>query len=121
MGEVLNLSHGKPLLMVGEYHGNPGSISFYDLKGYCMLSLHISVLSAPSSYPRHSGATVSIDGGCDLAHTICDMLLLEKTNDVAPLSLGIVGDRMDFKEHGNILFSLRVKSRRLYNGDSDCN
>ncbi|WP_407355914.1 rRNA maturation protein [Methanolobus sp. WCC5] len=121
MGEVLSLSHGKPLLIVGEYHGNPGSMVFYDHEGYCVLSLHISVLSAPSSHTRHSGSIVSIDGDCELAHAICDLLFREKANDVSPLSMAIAGDRIDFKEDGNDLFSLRIKSHRLYDGDSDCN
>ncbi|MCG7852848.1 MAG: rRNA maturation protein, partial [Methanosarcinaceae archaeon] len=39
IGEVLYLVEGETLLVAGEYHGNPGSITFFDGEGECFLSL----------------------------------------------------------------------------------
>ncbi|WP_342305666.1 hypothetical protein [Methanolobus sp. ZRKC5] len=121
MGEVLALSHDTPLIIVGEYHGNPGSMVFYDHEGYCVLSLHISMLSAVFSYPRKSGVTPSIGGDGELVSVVSDILCPDcpKGSSVS-LSLDISGDKMDFKEQEKVLFSLRIKSHKIYNGDEDC-
>jgi U3 small nucleolar ribonucleoprotein protein IMP4 len=119
MGEVLAHSHNMPLIIVGEYHGNPGSILFYDSDGYCILSLHISVLSAPASHSRSSG--FDIGGDNELVSIISDILLPEKTDRTSlHLLLELTGDKMDFKERGKVLFSLRIKSHKIYTGDEDC-
>ena len=121
MGEVLDLSHETPLIIVGEYHGNPGSIVFYDQEGYCVLSLHISMLSTGFSHPRKSGVIPSIGGDSELVSVISDVLYPDSSNDSSvSLSLGITGDRMDFNEQDKVLFSLRVKSHKIYTGDEDC-
>lgn len=121
MGEVLDLSRDTPLIIVGEYHGNPGSIVFYDDEGHCVLSLHISMLSTGFLYPRKSGVIPSIVGDGELVSFISDVLYPDGPNDSSvSLSLVISGDRMDFNEQDKVLFSLRVKSHKIYNGDEDC-
>ena len=121
MGEVLALSHDAPLIIVGEYHGNPGSMVFYDHEGYCVLSLHISVLSAVFSYPRKSGAIPSISGDSELVSVVSEILCPDCPKDSPVLlSLDISGDKMDFKELEKVLFSLRIKSHKIYSGDEDC-
>jgi U3 small nucleolar ribonucleoprotein protein IMP4 len=123
IGEVLALSHGAPLIIVGEYHGNPGSMVFYDHEGYCVLSLHISVLSAAFSYPRKSDSIPSIRGDGELVPVVSDIFCPGCPKDspaLALLSLDISGDKMDFKEQEKVLFGLRIKSHKIYNGDEDC-
>jgi len=39
MQELLEFSQGGPLIVVGEYHGNPGEFSFYDETGKLLFSL----------------------------------------------------------------------------------
>ncbi len=121
MGEVLDLSHDTPLIMVGEYHGNPGSIVFYDAKGFCVLSLHISLLSAQSSYSKYPVAIPSIKGDSELVSLISNVLFPDSSEiSSGQLLLEISGDRMDFKEHEKLLFSLRIKSHMIYEDDTDC-
>ena len=43
MKETLSLVADGPLLIVGEYHGNPGSLIFYAQDGRELLSIRISV------------------------------------------------------------------------------
>lgn len=54
--ELLDLSEGEPFLIVGEYHGNPGSLSFHGPEGNLLFSLRFSDASpskpAPSTYYR---------------------------------------------------------------------
>jgi hypothetical protein len=45
LSEVLERGRGAVLCIVGEYHGNPGSLSFYDPAGYPFLSIRISETS----------------------------------------------------------------------------
>jgi|GEM_PF-802862 len=48
LSEVLERSGGVVLCIVGEYHGNPGSLSFHDPSGDFFLSLRISETSFDS-------------------------------------------------------------------------
>ena len=68
MGEVLDLSHGSPLVIVGEYHGNPGSLTFYNPEGYCKLSVYVSLLpSRGILYSKTSGVVPSVVGPGEFA------------------------------------------------------
>ncbi|MDK2911250.1 MAG: small nucleolar ribonucleoprotein [Methanolobus sp.] len=119
MGEVLASSHGSPLLIVGEYHGNPGNISIYDPEGFCALSANVILVPSASPYPRSRGAVPVVAGESDLSQALSGMLLLE--NVKAPQGsrvLAVGEDRMDFIEGDNTLFILKVKSYRIYEGDS---
>lgn len=42
MQELLEFAEGKPFIVVGEYHGNPGELSFYDDAGKLLFSLRFS-------------------------------------------------------------------------------
>lgn len=119
MGEVLNLSRDIPLIIVGEYHGNPGSILFYDSEGECVLSFHVSLNVAPVSHPGVSGATIT--GNNELSALLSEILLPIGHDSVShPLVLDISDELMDFRENDRILFSLKIKSYKKYIGDGDC-
>lgn len=119
MGEVLASSHGSPLLIVGEYHGNPGNISIYDPEGFCALSANIILVSSANPYPRSRAAIPFMAGEGDLAQALSGMLLLENAKTLQGSRVLTVGeDRMDFTEGDNTLFTLKVKSYRIYEGDS---
>ncbi|WNY26885.1 hypothetical protein [Methanolapillus ohkumae] len=45
--DILESASGSVLLVVGEFHGNPGSLSFYDAGGKPFLSVYVS-----ESYPE---------------------------------------------------------------------
>ncbi|WMW24572.1 hypothetical protein RE474_10840 [Methanolobus sediminis] len=120
MGEVLNLSHDNPLLIVGEYHGNPGSLAFYDGQGFCTLSIYISVLEAPSDYPKRSHSFPLIEGDNELVPLLNDLINPENSTSSTVLSLVISGNQLDFKEGEKELFSLRMKSYKVFEVDDEC-
>jgi U3 small nucleolar ribonucleoprotein protein IMP4 len=120
MGEVLTLSHGNPLLIIGEYHGNPGSLAFYDGEGFCTLSIYISVLEAPSEYPKRSKSFPLIDGDNELVPLLNDLIVPDESTCSTLLSLTISGNQLDFKEGEKELFSLRMKSYKVFEVDEEC-
>lgn len=118
MGEVIDLAQDSLLIIIGEYHGNPGSIVFYGPGGHCLLSLYISVLSVPASYSRTSGPV--IEGDNELVPLMSELLSEDTEGSSQSLVLDISGNTMEFKENGKVLFSLRIKSYMVYEGDEDC-
>jgi U3 small nucleolar ribonucleoprotein protein IMP4 len=42
MQELLEFAEGGPLIVIGEYHGNPGELSFYDEAGKLLFSLRFT-------------------------------------------------------------------------------
>ncbi len=121
MGEVLDLSHNTPFIVVGEYHGNPGSMVFYGPGGSCVLSLYMSVLNAPSRYPGRSSSPPSISGDNELVTLISDLIYPQlPEGSSSSLSLEINEGMMDFMENGRILFTLKLKSHIIYDGDDPC-
>jgi U3 small nucleolar ribonucleoprotein protein IMP4 len=42
MQELLEFADGGPLIAIGEYHGNPGELSFYDEAGKLLFSLRFT-------------------------------------------------------------------------------
>jgi U3 small nucleolar ribonucleoprotein protein IMP4 len=120
MGEVLNFSHDMPLIMVGEYHGNPGSLAFYDTEGFCTLSIYFSVMEIPSVYPKRSDLFPVIEGDNELVPLIND-LLIQDDSEISPvLLLMISGNHMCFKEGEKELFILRMRSYKVYEVDETC-
>ena len=120
MGEVLSLSHGNPLLIVGEYHGNPGSLAFHDEEGFCTLSIYISVLETPSNYPKRSNSFPLIEGDNELVSLINELIVPEKSDISTLLSLIISGNQLDFREGEKELFSIRMKSYKVFEVDEEC-
>ncbi|MCL2142420.1 MAG: hypothetical protein FWH46_06080 [Methanimicrococcus sp.] len=49
--EVLEQGNGRILLVAGDYHGNPGSLSFYDANGKPFLSVYFSETN-PDNVPQ---------------------------------------------------------------------
>ena len=71
----------EPFLLVGEYKGNPGSLSFF-LNGISVLSIHVSV---SKDKEIHSGKTPVIEGDSPLAVAF---------SKVTGLKIGEVGERL---------------------------
>ena len=101
--EVLS---GEPFLLVGEYKGNPESLSFF-FNGKSVLSIHISV---SMNKEIHSGKKPVIDG---------DSLLAIAFSTVTGLKAGEVGervisinDRIEFIDNRVSYIVLKVRSLR---------
>ncbi len=115
MGTVLHLAHDNPLLIVGEFHGNPGSLAIYDGNGLCLLSIHMMV-----SYPENSKFSKLklvepvIVGSGKLANAIASSLSLQLANDSASPRCVIVNNGIiDFIDSGKLLFKIKLKSLKL--------
>ncbi|HJH30269.1 MAG TPA: hypothetical protein C5S50_11230 [Methanosarcinaceae archaeon] len=117
MGEVLHLAHNSPFLIIGEFHGNPGSLAIYDGNGLCLLSIHMTV-----SYPENSKFSklklvepviVGV-GRSKLADTLVESLSFQRADDPSNPRCIIVNDnRMDFTNSDHLIFSLKVKSLKF--------
>lgn len=116
MKETLSLVEDGPglLLLIGEYHGNPGSLIFYAPDGRELLSIRISVtnirkLPKGKLYDSSPVAT----GHADIAPVLARILGIELTDEPSsPLVLDISNDYLDFSYDGQQLFRLNVKSIR---------
>lgn len=121
MGEVLSHADGSSLMIVGEYHGNPGSISMYDQDGFCVLSVYVSLAVSKEPYPRSRQTEVCIAGEGELVSAF-SKLLPPGGNEEPPgsLKMMISDDRIDFIEADVALFTLKVRSYRIFDGDDNC-
>lgn len=115
MGEVLNLAHNNPLLVAGEFHGNPGSLAIYSSNGLCLLSIHMTV-----SYPDNSKfkklklIEPVIVGSDKLADAIASSLSLQVIdNSSNPRRIIVNNGIIDFINMDNLLFKIKVKSLKL--------
>ena len=115
MGTVLNLAHDNPLLIAGEFHGNPGSLAIYDSNGHCLLSVHMTV-----SYPDNSKfkklklLEPVIVGRGKLASAIANSFSLQLADKPSGPRCVIVNDGMiDFIDSGKLIFKINVKSLKL--------
>lgn len=123
MGEVLENSHGSLLMIIGEYHGNPGSITVYGPDGSCALSIFMTLVASSAPYPRSRGKVPRVTGDGVLATALSDLLFSDEAYSVesngsrGPLELVIADDRIEFMEDGTSLFALKVRSFKLLDGD----
>jgi len=86
MSEVLERGSGAVLLVVGEYHGNPGSLSFYDSDSRPFLSIRFSETSFASVSNTELRYGKHIFCGTD-SSALFDMLnrfLFDNTGEILP-------------------------------------
>lgn len=115
MGEVLHLAHDDPLLIVGEFHGNPGSLAIYDGNGLCLLSIHMTV-SDPENLKFSKLKLIEpvIVGTGKLVDAMISSLSLQRANNSSnPRCIIVDNEMIDFIDSGNLLFKLKVKSLKL--------
>lgn len=115
MWEVLDLSQDEPILIVGEYHGNPGSLAFYDAEGTCLLSIYVSVSKLGNVESKLKKIEPAVIGTGELADVVSNILSLEQVQE-GPCKRCVMIDegRMDFIDSGNTLFKLLIKSFRSF-------
>jgi len=101
--EVLS---GEPFLLVGEYKGNPGSLSFF-LNGISVLSIHVSVSMDKEIHP---GDKPVIDGDSPLAIAFSKVSGFG-TGEVGKRVISIK-DRIEFIENKVSYIVLKVRSLR---------
>ncbi len=116
MSEVLSLAgdHPGPLLIVGEYHGNPGSLSFYTSDGREMLSIRISVTVVKKLQRKVSPKILPVaTGQGDIAPVLAKILAIQLVDEPSsPLVLEISDDQLNFLYEGQQLFRLNIRTVR---------
>jgi U3 small nucleolar ribonucleoprotein protein IMP4 len=123
MSGVLDLSHGSLLMILGEHHGNPGSITVYDSDGFCVLSAHVSLLPLErKTYSISKNLKPEIVGRGEFASAFSDIFSLPLVEvPSSQLRIKISKGQMDFVNNDIVFFSLKLRTYRLYEGDVDCN
>lgn len=96
------------LLIVGQYHGNPASLTFFDSEGQQQLSIWMNVVFHDK--PQKSSlknSMPSIKGGGKLAGLLGD--LLPEGDNNSRCAIEVADELMGFYCNGNNLFNLKVK------------
>lgn len=122
MQELMESSKGRSLIVVGEYHGNPGELIFYDDAGTLLFSLRFSDWYSEEidSYWFPSVLPV-LTGKGDIADTLASFFHFSRVeNDavvqIPPGSLVLAaGEKeIDFMGGGKSLFKLNIKGFKKY-------
>ncbi|ADE36323.1 rRNA maturation protein [Methanohalophilus mahii] len=96
------------LLIVGQYHGNPASLTFFDSEGQQQLSIWMNVVFHDK--PQKSSlknSIPSIIGRGKLAGLLGD--LLPESGNNSRCSIQVADDLMSFYCNDNNLFNLKIK------------
>ena len=122
MQELLDFAQGGPLIVIGEYHGNPGELSFYDearkllfyLRFADWYSQEIDSFWFPDIEPALTGQGEISDAFKSFFHF--QRVEGDKTDQLPSRSTLIVaGERdIDFIGDGKSLFKFKVKSFKKY-------
>jgi len=120
--ELLEFAQGRSLIVIGEYHGNPGELSFYDETGKLLFSLRfadwyskeIDSFWFPDMEPALTGQGEIADAFDSFFHF--QRIESEKINQLPSRSiLMIVGEKdIDFIGDGKSLFKLNIKGFKKY-------
>ena len=122
MQELLEFAEGGPLIVVGEYHGNPGELSFYDEVGKLLFSLRFTDWYSkeldsywfPDIEPLLTGQGEIADAFEAFFHF--QTVESDKIDQLLPSSILIsIGEKdIDFMGSGKSLFKLNLKGFKKY-------
>jgi len=122
MQELLEFAEGGPLIVVGEYHGNPGELSFYDEVGKFLFSLRFTDWYSkeldsywfPDIEPLLTGQGEIADAFEAFFHF--QRVESDKIDQLLPSSILIaIGEKdIDFMGSGKSLFKLNLKGFKKY-------
>lgn len=112
--ELFHQAGGDPVMVVGQYHGNPGSFVVYDQDGECLLSVRMSLVHPGSfKYSPLKKIEPNIVGEGKLADLIVQHLSVHRTtDDCDQVCLKVNDEKIDFRYFDDLLFSFVVKSYR---------
>ena len=122
MQELLEFAHGGPLIVIGEYHGNPGELNFYDETGKLLFSLRfadwysqeIGSFWFPDVEPALTGQGEITDALESFLHF--QRVESDKTDKLpSRFTLIAAGEKdIDFIGNGKSLFKLNIKGFKKY-------
>ncbi|MDD3041942.1 MAG: rRNA maturation protein [Methanosarcinaceae archaeon] len=117
--ELLDLAEGEAFLVVGEYHGNPGSLGFHGFEGQLLFSLRFSDASLRQDSAYLPRKLPIITGSGELAEALVSYLPFERVKDSSSLPKGsrvLVVDEeiLDFREGESSVLKLKLKGFKGY-------
>ncbi|MBO4302054.1 hypothetical protein J5839_01750 [Methanosarcinaceae archaeon] len=125
LSEVLEEGRENIILLVGEFHGNPGSLSFYGTDGSLYLSLHISQTSpSPLGTDELKKGQIGLSlsenetsGDAErLYRVIADTVFEGFIPDTAGCGrlLTVSSDALSFSVRGTVFLKLYIKGMKIY-------
>lgn len=122
MQELLDFAQGAPLIVIGEYHGNPGELGFYDETGKLLFSLRfvdwysqeIDSFWFPDVEPALTGKGEIADALESFFHF--RKVESDKIDQLSPrYKLIAAGEKdVDFIGDGKSLFKLNIRGFKKY-------
>ncbi|HOA68675.1 U3 small nucleolar ribonucleoprotein protein IMP4 [Methanosarcina thermophila] len=122
MKELLEFADGGPLIIIGEYHGNPGELSFYDENGKLLFSIRFTDwYSEEADSYWFPGAEPALSGQGEIADAFESFFQFkrvesDKIDQLPPNSTLIVirEEYIDFIGSGKSLFKLNLRGFKKY-------
>ncbi|ABE51213.1 rRNA maturation protein [Methanococcoides burtonii] len=112
--DIVSLCENGLLMVVGDYHGSPGSIMFYDSHGVELLSIHLSVFYPDGyKYTPLKALEPSINGDGELFNLLSYYLDIPEGECYYDSKCLIASDdHLEFVYLDNMLFRLNIKNYR---------
>ncbi|MCD4821566.1 MAG: rRNA maturation protein [Methanococcoides sp.] len=112
--DIINLCEDGLLMVIGDYHGSPGSIMFYDGEGAELLSIHLSVFYPDGyKYVPLKALEPSINGDGELSELLSYYLDIPEGECYYDSKCLIASDdHLEFIYLDNLLFRLNIKNYR---------
>ncbi len=119
LSEIIEIGSDNVILVVGEYHGNPGSLSFYDEFGNLKISFLIS-----DTYPEKIDekqirtGKLDIEGSGESADILSQLLLglpsVKKSENIGGRILSVSPEKMEFFNKNLCFLKLYIKGLKTY-------
>ena len=122
MQELLEFAEGGPLIVIGEYHGNPGELSFYDETGKLLFSLRFTDwYSKELDSHWFSDVEPALAGHGEIANAFESFFHFQRVESdkidqfLHSSTLIVAGEKdIDFVGSGKSLFKLNLRGFKKY-------
>ncbi len=115
LAELLELGDSDPLLLVGEYHGNPSSVLIYN-EGTEKVSIWMTVKAPEDKLPRRLPKP-SIGGTGELSTLLSSTLSLPIVKECNHSCLMVTDETINFYGKDKVLFRFNIKSFKEYDDE----
>jgi U3 small nucleolar ribonucleoprotein protein IMP4 len=115
LADVMSYSDDPHVVIVGDYHGSPGSLMFYGDDGEELLSIRMSMFY-PEGYKFTNLKSVEpvMMGDSEVGKLLAHYFdIYQDECDGMSKCIKVENDRMEFFYSGKLLFRLNIKSYRV--------
>lgn len=119
LSDLLQLGRENVVLVVGEYHGNPGNLAFYDESGTLRVSFLISETYPEQIDEKHiRNGKLDIEGigtGAEiLSHMLLNLPPVSVSSNTDGRILSITPEKIDFLQKKACLLRFHIKGIKTY-------